>query len=320
MLFSNKISTLQYKFLAWILYTGILLLLLLLCNWTIPLSAFNSLGFTEYSVNIYYLLFAIILIPLNILFESLKLYYKLHISISLLQCIRQVCKGFSFNLILPFGIGTYAGRTVHSNNNISIDIIKITAISSLSQTFCNLLAGIILGLPFLGTLLFLDSLDTLSIPIISTLILVFPALFLYGLDHFKNSFLSKVKSKIFQKINYTWNSITIREWVVITGLSFLRYIVYLTQGVFILIFIANIDFLQAISCISVYLMLLSLIYLPGIFSILSRTAIACLVFSGLIYSNEQAICFSWLIFLLNALIPAMFGFYYLLEDSIQKHI
>ena len=50
---------------------------------------------------------------------------------------------------------------------------------------------------------------------------------------------------------------------------------------------------------------------------LGRSAIACFIFSMVGLQNEEAVYFSWFIFMLNIVLPAMFGIYYMFGDSMQ---
>lgn len=260
---------------------------------------------------------AIVLMPLNLLCESLKLYYKLHTELKLSQLVCQVCKGFAVNLFFPFGLGSYIGRSMNVEKKCREQIITVTTISSLSQTVLNLLFGAMLGRSLFMKLLPVDKMQFQNSWWISLSIIFFCVFGVSVFTKTKNPQVIELMAWIKKKSQFDMIPLSGMDWLVYGGLSFLRYVIYLAQGVLIVISFPGIAWSDAVCSMALFFMILSLFYLPGLLTVLSRSAIACLVFSLIGLNNEQSLHFSWFIFLLNVVLPAMFGIYYMFEDTIQ---
>ncbi len=263
-----------------------------------------------------YLWIAMLLVPLNLFCEVIKLHYRMKNIMSFRELFAQVCKGFSYNLIVPFGAGTYAGRLWNISTAHFSEISKLTAASSLSQTFCNLILGIGLGANFCLDILTITSFEAKDL-FLSVIIILIAIFIIMVLDKSNYGSIVKWRTKLCKRTNSSWRYLSTKDWCIISYWSLLRYIIYLTQCVLVLFVFGAKDIILSIQASSVYLMLMSVIWLPGSLSLFSRIAITGLVFPSIGFSIEQSNSFSVIIFMLNAMVPAMFGLIYLFKDTIQ---
>lgn len=258
------------------------------------------------------------LMPINICLESFKFKFCLPYKITFIESIQKICKGFAFELFIPFGLGSYIGRVTFEDKKHIPDLIALSSISSLIQTTWNVLFGFLLGFPFMLSNFILEPFTLWNGLSISLAILFFLNLLFYLLT--RTEFLQFLKSKWPEISKLEWSLMRFKkkDYIIISGLSLLRYLVYLLQIAVALVFVSEVHFLVAVNTAAIFLMLVSMIYLPGFLSTLSRAAIAVLVFSYIGIGQNQSISVSWLIYLLNVGIPAMFGFYFLLNHIVQR--
>lgn len=251
------------------------------------------------------------LVPLNLLAEAKKLHFKLQPTFSLQACLAMVCKGFALDLFMPLGSGTYLGRAWMQKGGSRAGILELTAIGSLAQNLCNLFFGLLLILCMLPPGLDLLSGETI-LPAVISLLLGFAILLAWLL--FRKSGVPDSWKKWLK----TGNCLTIREVLEICKYAALRYSLYLLQYVLLLSLFPEVGGWTAAVWAGTYLMLASLIPLPGFLSVYGRMAISVWVFHLAGLSATEALTVSGFIFLLNALFPAMFGFYLLLHESIRQ--
>lgn len=95
--------------------------------------------------------------------------------------------------------------------------------------------------------------------------------------------------------------------------SMMRYFIYLLQWVLLLALVGKLSLTESLVAAIVYLIVLTFVVLPPVFSVASRNIIAWTVFGAFGLEPSMSIFFSCLIFLLNNAVPAMFGFLFLLK-------
>ncbi len=268
------------------------------------------------STNIY-LWIAIILIPFNLSIESLKLHYRLKTHLTFWQVCIQIGKGYAYNLITPLGIGTYAGRLWNIPTAFYLEISKLTLASSICQTACNVIFGMLLGTYFWIEYLGISPTGITFILMISAGCILISFLILNFTEQSGNPQILKIRRRVSEMLNSTWHTIRLKDWTILSILSILRYSIYLVQCILVIQFLDIYDFINTLQAVAVYLLLMSLVHLPSLFSVFSRMVVSIWVFSAIGLTYEQSASFSVIIFMLNTLIPAMFGLMYLFKDTIQ---
>ena len=97
------------------------------------------------SYQIFYLLAAIFLIPINWGLEALKWKYAIQklYPINLFQSFKAILAGVSFSVTMPNRIGEYFGRMMYMPEGNRLKTISVTVVGSLAQLLITLIAGCI---------------------------------------------------------------------------------------------------------------------------------------------------------------------------------
>lgn len=275
--------------------------------------AYISMCWTPDSFQLLLCLFVVLLIPINVACEVLKMKSVFQEECSFRNCTRLTCQGMLMNLIIPLGFGTMAGRSLYAQGLNRIKNLESCLLMSFLQTLCNIIAGVLIGLPYvLNSGLIQSSLFKLSL--MSCLIILGAIILLFvSRKYFIHSKMINLKFK--EKLISLRSTVSSSVLWELSVLSVLRYVVYLTQlSLFVYCFTNASWFLVLMSC-AYYLLLISLIYAPGIFSFVGRTGFALMAFMPLGLNAEQAVFCALFIFLLNNGLPALLGGYYLFNNA-----
>ena len=263
--------------------------------------------------NIFFLLFIVLLMPVNWFAEAFK--WKILVnplqSISYFQSIKGIISGISMSFLTIGGVGDYLGRALHIDKINRTTIIGITLVNGVYQNLITYACGGA-GLIFL----FSDSLNKTGIYLAwvgLTIITLFIITLLFNI-HFLLSF--KKLSKHIQPLK----AYSTLDKIKITLASLFRYSIILIQYFCILyalqIEIGFVDFFTGIS-----LMLLLKSVIPR-FSFLSDLGIrefsALLFFSNLGLNPADIISSTLLLWLLNILLPAITGLFMIAKKDFTK--
>ena len=256
------------------------------------------------------IIFIFFLSFLNRFFEILKwqnLVSYLH-KISLSEATKQVLGSLTAGIFTPNGIGEYAGKTLFFEN------IKIKKIVFLNL-ICNgiqMIITVIFG--FFGLLYFNSNFNVVNQ---KTKGLLFGFCFLFfGILFFSKKINIKGYSleKLIQKINQIPKSIHQKNMI----LGFFRYMIFSHQYYFLfLAFEVDLPYLTMMSSIATVYFLAS--SLPSFqfldFAVKGSVAV---YFFGILGVNEWIVVFiSTLMWLLNVVLPVLFGSYYVLNFKVK---
>lgn len=225
--------------------------------------------------------------------------------ISFFEATKQSLASLTTSLITPNRIGEYGAKALYFNRKQRKLIVGLNLVGNFYQLFATLLLG------FLGFGYFVYSYNItidfrrvfrfllLSIFVISA--------FFFGAKHFKHKGYGAEKAKRFiDKIPKTLN-------IKIALLSFLRYIVFSHQFyVLLLIFNININYLDAITAIASVYFVASIIPLLSLFDIVLKSTVATWIFSHITTDIVSILCITMLMWILNFVLPAIIGSYFVL--------
>lgn len=257
-----------------------------------------------------------LLVPLNIVFEALKLRLGKSEDSGLFDAIIRTCQGFYMQFLLPYGLGTVAGRSWNVEDHHKRVQLEATFLGGLMQSLSNLIGLIFLFfIPPIVTDAFVAKIPELNKLVMLAFLglVIFVLLALYFFKNWSNWKIWRNFSslKFMGKGKSSWSA---KNLGLLFLFSYLRYLVYLMQWLIVLIWIGQLPFLHALTGVIIYLTLITLVVLPPALSVLSRSGIAWAVFGVLGMEANLALSLCWLIFLLNNGIPAILGSIFMLSD------
>ncbi len=279
-----------------------------------------SLGF---SLNIL-LIITLILLPLNILLESIKWKYlidKLE-TISLFNSIKGVLAGISVSMIMPNRVGDYLGRVFILKKADRLQAVLSTILGSLAQLLTTLNFGLIALIFYYPE--YINIYDGLDIWlyigfILMVIIVIFVMIFAYLNFSFFSIVIKQISGKYYTKIEkysqvFSWYSQ--KELLNVLALSIIRYVVFSLQFYLLLRFFGiNTNYFTSLMLIAVIYILMTIIPTIALTEIGVRGSVSLFVFQhhfeklGL-WNSEIAIgvvSASSILWLINLIFPAIVG-------------
>jgi hypothetical protein len=265
----------------------------------------------------YLMVLPVLLMPLNWLLEALKwklLSAKIE-KISLWRAFASVLAGLGLSFITPHAVGDYAGKILYSSAGERGRLMGAVLLGRLLQLLATLFFGI-WGLMyyFVGGV----SISTLITALVSFILIA--ALGITLLQMLILAF--GIRSTIGRWINkyfgiladYTWKEVLLVQMV-----AMLRYFVFATQF-YIILLLFDIGLLPAITTAGISWTLLLKSVLPT-FNFLSdlgvREAAALLFFEGYTTISSHIILASFMLWLLNILLPAIVGLLFIFRLKLK---
>lgn len=301
------------------------------CTWFIYLELINykqdeSIIENLYNIlytplNAYYLLFSLLLMPVNWIIESYKWKFLIGKAsiISLQQAFKAVITGVTFSIFTPNRIGEFAGRVFYLEPGQRITGTLITIVGSMSQLIVTIIAGaagmVFFILNFLGNSTYLQYSIIFLIIILTFVILL---LFLNLPDVFR--FFKK--NRIFKpllKYAETLDRFSSMELLTVLNFSLLRYFIFSLQFYLLLqIFEVRINVIDSLMFIS--MTFLSIAAIPtGILTDIGIREIISLHFFSMASENKLGIVTAtFSLWLINLAIPAIAGIFFVLRLKLFK--
>ena len=248
------------------------------------------------------LLFLIFLSFLNWFLEIKK--WQLLVQIisknSFFEAAKQSLASLTASLITPNRIGEYGAKALFFDNKIRKKIVGLNFVGNMYQLLATLFFGV------LGSIYFLLNFD-LQIPLNKILLSFIAVLFCCFLGfilwkyvlkkkkYFK-SFAIKIPNKVHSKVGI---------------LAFVRFVIFSHQFYFLLlIFKVEITYLEAITAISTMYLCSSTIPMLSLFDVVLKASIAVFIFSFLQTSTLTILTITTCMWILNFVIPAIIGSYF----------
>lgn len=280
-------------------------------NWFdfIDLLAENNVFSTR---NIFFL---ITLSALNWLFEILKWQYLVRTvqPISFKSALEQSLASHTASLITPNRIGDYGAKVIYFKHQIRVKIIMLNLIGNLSQMTVTVIFGIAGLLFFVNqypiTVDYFKISQLLFFVIIATSLVGY--LFIrtpFSIKGFSwieiKSFLLKLSQKLIQ---------------IVLSLSLLRYLIFSFQFYLLLrLFAVDLNYINAMIIIGSMYLLVSVIPMLFIFDVVVKGSVALFLFEFAGVDTLVILSIITLMWLLNVVLPAVFGSFYVLNFNVVK--
>jgi uncharacterized membrane protein YbhN (UPF0104 family) len=273
---------------------------------------FTQIWFNWDDFRFIYLAYAMLLIIPNIGFESSKWYFlaqkidKIPIS----SAIKGVLSGITLGMVTPHAIGDYIARMYFFQSESSYRSVGAILLARICQFAVTVVYGIIAFLILLkyNILPMNHFLNLYTMFLVALFVFIFFVLFLY----FEEYSILWSRFKIFTYIKPYMDILIHFEFydlIWILFLSVLRYLVFTAQYLLILLFL-GVEQIDILILTSIWMIFLAKSLFPT-FSFLNDLGVreaAAIFFFGLIELDIfYAVCSSFLIWILNAAIPAILG-------------
>lgn len=302
---------------------GFKMSIILIMTWVLYIQIFEKNNLSELVDQFYFSLYqknswillaiALFLVPVNWLLESKK--WKLLINyfqpFSLKQSIYSVLSGVSLAIMTPGRIGEYGGRLIGIQKENQPKSILANLISSLSQNIVNIGVGLFGALLFMQIFMPIHQSVFLSLIFISTCIVTIMLLVYFRIDLLNGILAYLPEWKWIIKIKSSLSSFSEMKpssLFAILGISFLRYLTYVSQYVLLLLFFGVTDDIIAstLGVVTIFF-LQSNLPLPPALSVLARGEMAIFLWSVFTSNILGIIAASFLLWFINLVVPAIVG-------------
>lgn len=274
------------------------------------------------SGNLHWLIIAILLMPLNWAFETLKwnTLVRNFEHLSFFKAYRGILSGITFSLFTPNRIGEYGGRILIVQPENNWKAVIATLVGSFCQMLVLLSTGFIGLLFFAGKFLSLDPLVLRGIMFLGILLIGILLFCFYNIDLIvpivkRLPFVHRLKK--FVKHVAMLKKYTTRELTMALAFGLLRYMIYSLQYYLILRFFAiEVPLLMGFASIATIFLLQTSIPLPPIIGLLTRGQIALFVWEHYTTQQSDILAATFGLFLLNLIIPAILGLFIIVSTNV----
>lgn len=307
----------------------------LLFSWVIYHQVFNHENVYDFNQlvldrindrNIFWLISAIVLMPLNWALETFKWmkFTRDFDPIGFLKAYRAVLTGVLFSVFTPNRIGEYGGRILWLKPENQWKGVIATILSSFCQILITLSFGIIGFLYF--SFYFLDlnkiartSIFTFGVLFILTLFFIF-----YNIDLLV-PFAKKIQwIKRFNKVLKHLLILThysSKELSMALLIAFFRYSLYCLQYFMVLMFFdVEPPFFTGLACIATFFFLQTSIPLPPMLGLVTRGEIALQIWSHFNVNNMLILASTYTLWVINVLLPSFIGLIFVISINIVKSL
>ena len=281
----------------------------------------SSVSIDDFKSRWYYLVFVLLLMPLNWLIESFKWQTMMnnYRAISLTTAYKSILCGVTCGLITPARVGDFLGRLLVIDAGFKKQSVYASFICSLSQNIATLIIGLIACIYFISNIHNLD-LDSQYIIIINALI-ISVGLILY---YFHRAILGYFSStKLYKKHLGFLDAypVNISVYHKVLLLALFRFVVYASQYLLILFFIgvSSSTWYNIVAICTIFL-IQSTIPLPPLMGLLARGEIAVIILGLMGYSTISALLAAGLLWVINLICPALLGLILILKLNLWRSI
>lgn len=255
------------------------------------------------------LLTAVLLMPLNWLLESKKWQVSLLgiIDLPVGKAFLYVFQGISLGIITPGRIGEYGGRVVYLPQEAQAAGAVGVFRCSLAQNLMNVGIGIWGFIILSPSLTSISELNNSLVYVLGIAILMVISIAYIYVPWLVNK-LSRFSRWIPSQLASQSNRVTLKANIRIILYSLLRYVVYCVQYILILLaFGIEITPIYYIAGVALIFAIQSLLPLTPLLQFTIRGSIAVFVFGAIAQQEASLVLSSYAMWLLNLLIPAIFG-------------
>jgi hypothetical protein len=268
-----------------------------------------------------FLLFAIILMPLNWALEGLKWQALMPANnkLGITKMSKAVLSGLTFSLFTPNRIGEYGGRVLFVKSEQRLHTVIATIEGSIAQWIAILSGGIFGIITIICTDVHEEAIElAYYLLLFAAIILVLMSIFYFKMSSLLKtlgsiSFLKNFAAKLSDKEILKYSTSTLLKTL---GFAFLRYLVYSLQYLLIIkAFGINNDIVLNLSAISVIYLLQTGLPIPPTFGLIARGSIALWIFGIMgnedFYQQSSVLAATFSLWCINLFIPALLGSYFI---------
>lgn len=276
--------------------------------------------------NLNWLIFAILLMPLNWAFETLKWLELIKDieKLSFWKAFRAILSGVTLSVFTPNRIGEYGGRILFVSPENNWKGVIATLVGSFSQLLVLLAMGLLGLLVFAGNYLNLDPLLLKSLMFSGIGVIGLMLFCFYNVDLIvpvakRIPFIHRLR-KFTKHIGVlrNYNNLQLSKALMY---AFLRYMVYTAQYYLLLRFFGiSLDPVTAISGIATLFLLQTSIPLPPLMGLMARGELALFIWGIFTESQIEILASSFSLWLLNLILPALFGMIFILNINVLKSL
>ncbi len=276
--------------------------------------------------NTYWLLFAIVLMPVNWCFETIK--WRVLIreieTLSFLKSYVAVLAGVTLSIFTPNRIGEYGGRILFVKAENNWKSVVATLVGSYSQLLVILSMGMLGFGYFAGSFFDIEPMLLQGFVFIMATLIGLMIFGFYNIElaipFFKKiPFIYKLK-RFFKHIGVlrNYNSGTLSQAL---GFAFLRYSVYTIQYLLLLYYFGiNVSLIEGLSGVATIYFLQTSMPVPPLLGLVVRSNIAIEIW-GLFSSNElSALAATFVLWVINLIVPALVGAMFISRINVLKSL
>lgn len=283
------------------------------------LGKFNKLGEIVNTKGFNYSIFFILVFAIsNQIVEALKWRYAISSieKVSLYKALASVFSGISIGIFTPNNIGEYGGKILYLKDHNRGAGLVVNFITSISQLVITLTVGLLAFLFFFAKHL---TAENFVLNILTYTVVVFICLLLHLFININrlSYYADKIKFLLkFKKYIQVFDQFHSKRIVVILLLALLRYVIFSTQYLLIINYVA-----PSLSMMSI-IMMTSLIFLTqsilpsfAITELMMRGSVAAFFFAFISDDVLPIVASAFSIWILNVILPAVIGSYFVLKAN-----
>lgn len=261
------------------------------------------------------IVFLLILTSFNWFFEILKWQHLVKIikQISFRDALEQSLGGLTASLITPNRIGDYGAKAVYYDKQYRTKIVLLNLLGNMAQMTITTIFGVV------GFIIFVYryqiDVNYYSVTKFGLILLIVSLFAVLGVKQKR----FKIRGFSFGRILDFLKKMSSKTHVINLSLSLMRYLVFSFQFYYLLtIFGVDVEYNKAMVVISSMYFLASIVPSIAIFDVIVKSSVAVFLF-GYVGINELTILsIIMLMWLLNFVIPSLFGSYYVLNFKLPK--
>ena len=258
--------------------------------------------------------------PVNWFLESFKwkkLVNVIQSDYTFIDAVKSVLIGVFFGFITPNRVGEFGGRLLFIKKGNKLKALNLTFIGGLAQFIITFLIG-----SFFGSLLLTGFFGLYKV----LYLLIFPIFIIFSLliyfnikDLSKKIFSFNIFKKFSEKyiFNFSISSSFLSQNILIT---LFRYTIYVFQYILIIKFVGiELDWIFSVQIITTMLFLQTIIPSFALIDLGIRSNILLYLLSDYAENQLVVLFVVFLVWILNLVIPAVLGYFYLLNLKTEEH-
>ncbi|MDN3491261.1 lysylphosphatidylglycerol synthase domain-containing protein [Winogradskyella bathintestinalis] len=284
-------------------------------NERLSLSQFVSLLIENNTFSIKNIVILLFLSTINWFFEILKWQYLVNAitNISFKSALEQSLGGLTVSLITPNRIGDYGAKAIYYKKSLRGKIVLLNLLGNVAQMTITTFFGII------GFVFFIKYYPTNihlhNVFIIGSIVLIIGLISWFGIKQKR----FKLKGFSLSRILKFIKKLPSKTHCTNLTLSLIRYLIFSFQFYYLLkVFGASLNYFDAMVIISSTYLMASVLPSISIFDVVVKGSIAVFLFSYITIHELTILSITTLMWLLNFVIPSLFGSYFVLNFNLKK--